>query len=172
MGGLFFHSDFYYFDRCAASLESFNAAFGRMETMTVGSTPVRIVLVKNPAGCDRALEYLATLPEDVLPVFCLNDNVNDGTDVSWIWDADYEALFAARQFEAIGVWGLRAEDMRLRLKYAGAGDETITVYPTLDDLARAVAEAGKSVCVLPNYTAMLAVRDKLSALAGGGKFWQ
>ena len=158
--------------RCASSLESFNAAFGRMETMTVGSTPVRIVLVKNPAGCDRALEYLATLPEDVLPVFCLNDNVNDGTDVSWIWDADYEALFAARQFEAIGVWGLRAEDMRLRLKYAGAGDETITVYPTLDDLARAVAEAGKSVCVLPNYTAMLAVRDKLSALAGGGKFWQ
>ena len=36
----------------------------------------------------------------------------------------------------------------------------------------AVKNAGRPVCVLPNYTAMLAVRDKLSSLAGGGKFWE
>ncbi|MBR6113944.1 MAG: DUF1727 domain-containing protein [Oscillospiraceae bacterium] len=159
-------------DECCDSLADFGAMFGRMESLTVGDTSVQIVLVKNPAGCDRALEYLATRGDDVLPIFCLNDNLNDGTDVSWIWDADYETLFARRHYERIGVFGLRAGDMRLRLKYAGADDGTIAVYDTLDDLADAVRNAGKPVCVLPNYTSMLAVRDKLSALAGGGKFWE
>ena len=160
------------FDRCAASLESFNAAFGRMETFSIGGHDVRVVLVKNPAGCDRALEYLASLEGDVLPVFCLNDNVNDGTDISWIWDADYESLFAARSFRRMGVFGIRAQDMRLRLKYAGAEDGSVEVYPTLDALAQAVKDAGQDVVVMPNYTAMLAVRDKLSALAGKGRFWE
>ena len=38
--------------------------------------------------------------------------------------------------------------------------------------AAAVQNAGKPVVVLPNYTSMLTVRDKLSALAGGGRFWE
>lgn len=159
-------------DICRASLADFGAVFGRMEQITVGETSVRIVLVKNPAGCDRALEFLASQSEDILPIFCLNDNAADGTDVSWIWDADYESLFAARSYETIGVYGVRAQDMRLRLKYAGADDAAITVYGTADDLAAAVQAAGKPVVVLPNYTSMLTVRDKLSALAGGGRFWE
>ena len=158
--------------RCAASLADFGAVFGRMETMTVGDTPVQIVLVKNPAGCDRALEYLASIPGELLPIFCLNDNTPDGTDVSWIWDADYEALFRARSFPEIGVWGIRAGDMRLRLKYAGADDSAITVYPDTDALAEAVKASPLPVYVFPNYTSMLTVRDKLSTLAGGGKFWE
>ncbi len=158
--------------RCRASLAGFHAAFGRMERLQVGDTPVQIVLVKNPAGCDRALEYLASREDDLLPVFCLNDNINDGTDVSWIWDADYESLFARKHYDRIGVFGVRAEDMRLRLKYAGAEDAAIEVYPTLDALAEAVKAAGKPVAVLPNYTSMLAVRDKLSAMAGKGRFWE
>lgn len=109
-------------DICCAALADFRAVFGRMEQLTVGETSVRIVLVKNPAGCDRALEFLASQSEDVLPIFCLNDNAADGTDVSWIWDADYESLLAARRYASIGVYGVRAQDMRLRLKYAGADD--------------------------------------------------
>ena len=159
-------------EKCAASLASFGAAFGRMEAMTVGDTKVRIVLVKNPAGCDRALEFLADAGEDILPIFCLNDNTADGTDVSWVWDADYESLFARREYKEIGVYGIRAEDMRLRLKYAGADDGSITIYHSADALAEAVKTAGRDVYVLPNYTSMLTVRDKLSVLAGKGRFWE
>ena len=92
--------------------------------------------------------------------------------MSWIWDADYESLFEKKRYDRIGVFGIRAEDMRLRLKYAGADDSSIEVYPSLDALAQAVMTAGRPVAVLPNYTAMLAVRDKLSALAGKGRFWE
>ena len=157
---------------CAASLASFGAAFGRMESMQVGDTKVQIVLVKNPAGCDRALEFLSDAGEDILPIFCLNDNTADGTDVSWIWDADYESLFTRRHYDRIGVYGIRAEDMRVRLKYAGANDSTIITYSSADELAEAVKEAGRPVYVLPNYTSMLTVRDKLSSLAGKGRFWE
>ena len=157
---------------CRASLADFGAVFGRMEQLTIGDTNVRIVLVKNPAGCDRALEFLAAQSEDVLPIFCLNDNAADGTDVSWIWDADYENLFAAKSYDSIGVYGIRAQDMRLRLKYAGADDAAISVYETVDELADAVAASEKPVIVLPNYTSMLTVRDRLSVLAGGGRFWE
>ena len=154
------------------ALGAFGCGFGRMEKFDLRGTPGRMMLVKNPAGCDRALEFLASQSEDLLPIFCLNDNAADGTDVSWIWDADYESLLAARRYVSIGVYGLRAQDMRLRLKYAGADDAAITVYDTADDLAAAVQKAGKPVVVLPNYTSMLTVRDKLSALAGGGRFWE
>ena len=159
-------------DVCDASLAGFGAMFGRMESMRVGDAEVQIVLVKNPAGCDRALEHLATLGDEVLPIFCLNDNLNDGTDISWIYDADFESLFSLRHYARIGVFGIRAQDMRLRLKYAGADDRAVEVYATLDELAAAVQRTAGRVVVLPNYTSMLAVRDKLSTLAGGGKFWE
>ena len=62
--------------------------------------------------------------------------------------------------------------MRLRLKYAGADDGRITIYHSADALAEAVKTAGRDVYVLPNYTSMLTVRDKLSVLAGKGRFWE
>ena len=53
---------------------------------------LRILLVKNPAGANEVLRTLALEPgqHDLLGV--LNDNIADGRDVSWIWDADFELL--------------------------------------------------------------------------------
>ena len=159
-------------DGCIAALEDFSAVFGRMEAMQIGSTPVQVILVKNPAGCDRALEHLLTMPENTYPIFCLNDTIADGVDISWIWDTYFEMMFRSRTYSRFGVYGARAQDLRLRLKYAGAPDETITVFSTVDELAEAVKGAGTPVCVMPNYSTMLTVRDKLSALSGGKKFWE
>ena len=53
---------------------------------------LRILLVKNPAGANEVLRTLALEPgeHDLLGV--LNDQIADGRDVSWIWDADFELL--------------------------------------------------------------------------------
>ncbi len=159
-------------ETASASLSHIQAGFGRMETMTVDETPVRVILVKNPAGCDRALEYLATVPSPWRAVFCLNDKLNDGTDISWVWDADYERFAASAAPERLYVYGLRAEDMRLRLKYAGVADEDITVLHSLDELLEAVKASAVPVYVLPNYTSMLEVRDHLAKASGGRSFWE
>jgi UDP-N-acetylmuramyl tripeptide synthase len=90
----------------------------------------------------------------------LNDNIADGRDVSWVWDADFEIL-AARVRRAT-CSGTRAEEMALRLKYAGVPATRIAVAPDLAaGLDTALYGAGRRVFALPTYTAMLGLRDEL-----------
>jgi UDP-N-acetylmuramyl tripeptide synthase len=147
-------------DDVAAGLEAVSAAFGRAETVTIGGRELSILLVKNPAGANEVLRTLALEPgeHDVLAV--LNDNIADGRDVSWVWDADFEVL--AGRVRRVTCSGTRAAEMALRLKYAGVAPERIAVAPELSaGLDRALADGDGRLFALPTYTAMLALRDVL-----------
>jgi UDP-N-acetylmuramyl tripeptide synthase len=124
---------------------------------------MRILLIKNPAGANEILRTLALEPgeHDLLAV--LNDNIADGRDVSWVWDADFELL--AGRVRRVTCSGTRAADLALRLKYAGIDPERISV---LSDLARALERAAADrpdesapLYALPTYTAMLSLRELL-----------
>ena len=82
-----------------------------------GPRELRIMLVKNPAGANEVLRTLALEPgeHDLLGV--LNDQIADGRDVSWIWDADFELL--ADRVAGVICSGNRAADLAARFKYAG-----------------------------------------------------
>ncbi|HEX2105047.1 MAG TPA: MurT ligase domain-containing protein [Solirubrobacteraceae bacterium] len=149
-------------DDVAAGLQAVSPAFGRAETVRLGGREVSILLVKNPAGANEVLRTLVLEPgeHDVFAV--LNDNVADGRDVSWVWDADFEVL--AGRVRRATCAGTRAAEMALRLKYAGVPSERIVVEPGLDaGLDRALAEGDGRLFALPTYTAMLALRDVLVA---------
>ena len=76
---------------CAHALGHFSCGFGRLEDFPLaGGT--KMILVKNPAGCTQALEFIARTGREFVLVVCLNDRGADGTDISWIWDADFELL--------------------------------------------------------------------------------
>lgn len=154
----------------ALAVSHSQCGFGRMERFDLGNIPLRMILVKNPAGCDRALDYLSTIEEPHKTVFCLNDNIADGTDISWIWDAGFERL----SFEGSGfaVSGTRLEDMALRLKYAGADEDDVLEIHSEDELLRFIEQSELPVFILPTYTAMLSLRDKLGALCGKERFWR
>jgi lipid II isoglutaminyl synthase (glutamine-hydrolysing) len=143
-----------------AGLESVSPAFGRAETVRVGGRELSILLVKNPAGANEVLRTLLLEPGDH-DLFCvLNDNIADGRDVSWVWDADFEVL-AARVRRAT-CSGTRAAEMGLRLKYAGVPADRISVEPGLAaGLGRALDGADGRLFALPTYTAMLALRELL-----------
>ncbi|MCW2970546.1 MAG: hypothetical protein JWO23_1673 [Solirubrobacterales bacterium] len=167
-------------------LASTRAAFGRAETVLLapnGGQPVegtpasprqlRIMLVKNPAGANEVLRTLALEPgqHDLLSV--LNDNIADGRDVSWIWDADFELL--AGRIRQVTCSGTRAPELAVRLKYAGVDPARIRVQP---DLARALREAAADrpdgdapLYALPTYTAMLSLRDLLVARGEASSAW-
>ena len=145
-----------------AGLESVRAAFGRAETTRVDGREVSIMLVKNPAGANEVLRTLALEPgeHDVLAV--LNDQVADGRDVSWIWDADFEVL--AGRLRRVTCSGTRAAEMALRLKYAGVAPERLRVQEDLRAaLDEAVGDGHGRLFALPTYTAMLALREVLAA---------
>ena len=152
-----------------AGLERMSAVFGRVETIPVSGRDVSILLVKNPAGTNEVLRTL-TLEGGALDVwFALNDRIADGRDVSWIWDADFELL--AGRVRNVTCSGTRAEEMALRLKYAGI-DAPISVERDLErslDAAVAMGD-GAPLYALPTYTALLELRGLL-ADRGVAKRW-
>jgi UDP-N-acetylmuramyl tripeptide synthase len=175
-----------------AGLQGAKAAFGRAETVMLSSArsrdgangaagsreprELRILLVKNPAGANEVLRTLAleSGEHDVLGV--LNDNIADGRDVSWIWDADFELLAGCvRSFTCSGS---RAPELAVRMKYAGIEPERIHVQA---DLSRALevavadervgSESTAPLYALPTYTAMLALRELLVARGEASSSW-
>jgi UDP-N-acetylmuramyl tripeptide synthase len=148
-------------DQVREALSAFAAAFGRVERLQVGGREVAILLVKNPAGANEVLRTL-TLEDGALDIWiALNDGIADGRDISWIWDADFELL--AGRARRITCSGTRAEEMALRLKYAGV-DAPLTVERELGrSLDSAVANGnGAPLYALPTYTALLELRDLLA----------
>jgi lipid II isoglutaminyl synthase (glutamine-hydrolysing) len=143
------------------ALEGFRGAFGRVETIPIDGRDVSILLVKNPAGANEVLRTL-TLEDGRLDLWmALNDRIADGRDVSWIWDADFELL--AGRARRITCSGTRAEEMALRLKYAGIDAELAVDRDVGRSLDAAVAAGdGSRLYVLPTYTALLELRELLA----------
>ena len=97
-----------------------------------GDRRMAILLVKNPAGANEVFRTLAAADGDgELDVWMvLNDRIADGRDISWIWDADFETL--APHAGRVVCSGTRAEELALRLKYAGVGERRLEVVPSLE----------------------------------------
>jgi UDP-N-acetylmuramyl tripeptide synthase len=149
-------------EQVRAGLEGFGGAFGRVERIPVDGREVLILLVKNPAGANEVLRTL-TLEDGRLDLWlALNDRIADGRDVSWIWDADFELL--AGRVGSVTCSGTRAEEMALRLKYAGIEAKPAINRDLGKSLDTAVADGDRSrpLYALPTYTALLELRDELA----------
>ena len=155
------------------ALASFRAAFGRLEELNVDGRTVRLVLVKNPAGFNAAIAALLETARKPRLLAALNDRDADGRDVSWIWDADFEAL--APSIEHVVVTGIRSRDLANRLKYAGVARERVEVvdaWGAAIDRALGSVSLGDELVVLATYTAMLALRAELARRGHVAPFWE
>jgi len=156
-----------------SAIASFDCGFGRMEEFDLGGHTARIILVKNPAGCNQVINYLTGLSEKAMFVCCLNDNSADGKDVSWIWDVNFEKLAEMEELiPEILVSGIRSGDMAVRLKYAGIPETKLRVFVDYDCLIKAMQNQPLPVIIMPTYTAMMDLRAKMSAAFGGKDFWE
>ena len=159
-----------------SGLERVEAAFGRVETVDVGGTPVSILLIKNPAGANEVLRTLGLEAEreDAGGIdlwIALNDRIADGRDVSWVWDADFELLAGA--VRRVTCAGTRAPEMAVRLKYAGLDPGLISVQADIaGSLDAAVAAAPGGLFALPTYTALLELRTLLADRGLARAYWE
>jgi UDP-N-acetylmuramyl tripeptide synthase len=158
-------------DVVVAGLEAVTAAFGRAETIELGDVELSILLVKNPAGANEILRTLALEPGELDVLAVLNDNMADGRDVSWVWDADFELL--ARRVRRVTCAGTRAAELAVRLNYAGVPRERLHVVAGLPDaLDAALADVAHGrLFALPTYTALLELRRELSERGQAPQFW-
>ena len=155
------------------SLSQFACGFGRMEKFDINGHSLRMILIKNPAGCNQVLNFLTDSTEPFLFSACLNDRAFDGKDISWIWDVDFEKLTEMGDLlTGVYVSGVRADDMATRFKYAGVPTEKLKVFRTYDELLKACLDQDKPVFVMPTYTAMLDLRAAVSKNYGFKNFWE
>lgn len=152
-------------DGLNAVFDAYRPQIGRMESFTIAGKQVIFNLSKNPAGFNQGIATLVSdrRKKDVMVV--INDNAQDGIDVSWLWDVDFDRLHDAN-VQQITASGIRKYDIGLRLKYAGF-DQIKTADRTRASLLEAIQGPGEVCYILVNYTALFSTQDDLKALEKG-----
>lgn len=145
-------------------LENYKPQIGRMQEFEFNK-PVILSLSKNPAGFNQAIDTVNSDDRRKDVILAINDLVNDGRDISWIWDVDFDKL-KNEQLVTLTATGLRRYDVSLRFKYADTDVDMIT-----EDMQYAVEQALKTnsevVYVLVNYSAMYPTETILKELKKG-----
>lgn len=146
-------------------IDQFHAPTGRMQ-MFQTSPPTILNLIKNPTGCDSVLQAICIDPSPKIICIAINDLAADGRDVSWLWDADFELIAESQNIESCITSGFRAEDMALRLKYAGYPLSRIDVNPDIESAIDKALEIGIlhgniPVYVMTTYTMLHTTADYL-----------
>lgn len=158
------------------ALEKATPSFGRMEQFTYKNKKVVIALIKNPVGANEVLRTVLNREGDLSLMVAINDKIADGTDVSWLWDVDFEQLSSRDiQLSAVISSGLRAWDMAVRFKYAGIMPDLIDINKNTEKaLQSALAKtvSGGTLFILPSYTAMLEIRRHLNRMGLGKPYWE
>lgn len=144
-------------------LQTFNPQNGRNEQFHIRDTRIILNLAKNPAGFNQ---NIAAVMEDSSPkdlIILINDNAQDGTDVSWLWDVDFDRIKEGN-IRSITVSGIRCQDMGLRLKYV---DIPSVREPDIEKAIRGKIQDGTgNLYVLVNYTGLYHTHNILKKLEG------
>ena len=144
-------------------LKKFNPENGRNEQFRIKGTSVVLNLAKNPAGFNQNISAVMQdeSPKDIIIV--INDNAQDGKDISWLWDVDFD-LFGGDNINSITVSGIRCQDMRLRLKYVDIPSMLENDVETA--IRKRIGDGCGNLYVLVNYTALFGTRNILKKLEG------
>ena len=144
----------------ARALDNYKPVFGRAQKEIIKNKHVALYLIKNPTGASEVLRGMKNIKNTKLMI-AINDKYADGRDVSWLWDADFEVL---EDFDnKIYLSGTRADDMALRLKYAGVNTGLMVIDNNIKkafEYALKSVEPNEKLIVLPTYTALLTL-DKI-----------
>ncbi|MFY9487505.1 MAG: DUF1727 domain-containing protein, partial [Solirubrobacterales bacterium] len=158
----------------SGGLAAARAVFGRVETVEISGHSVAILLIKNPTGANEVIRTIAAEHSPFDLWIALNDRIADGHDISWVWDADFERL--AGKLRSVTCSGTRAEEMALRLAYAGIERSRILVDNHIERsfdaaVGRAVSTA-MPIYALPTYSSLLELRTAIARRGDAPTYWE
>lgn len=146
----------------ANTVLSFDYGNHREKEFFINGTHVQLYLVKNPVGFQQKLTLMQkdSAPKDI--IFQINDNCQDGRDISWLWDVNFEGF---SQVHAVTVLtaGLRRYDMALRLKYENILSEAMEDMETA--VKQLIREGVKNLYVVVNYSSLYQTKHLLENLS-------
>jgi UDP-N-acetylmuramyl tripeptide synthase len=134
-------------ERAVRAVGSVTEVAGRYRQAAVGGATLRMLLAKNPAGWQEAIDMLGPPPRPV--VAAINARIADGRDPSWLWDVPFERL-RGRFVVALGE---RRHDLAVRLRYAEVDHGVAESLAAGVRMARARGAQATEVDLIANYTA-------------------
>ena len=146
-------------------IEAFDYGNNRESIFNIDGARVQLHLAKNPIGFQQKISLVLKdeKPKDI--IIQINDTAQDGRDISWLWDVDFQYLADSNAGRIITA-GTRRYDMGLRLKYEDIPCETTT------DLREAVEDCAKNgtknLYVIVNYSGLYRTNHMLAELEKGG----
>jgi UDP-N-acetylmuramyl tripeptide synthase len=142
-------------------LDGYHPENGRLQRFRVEGREVILNLAKNPTGFNQNISLLLSDDRPKAAYLVINDDFNDGKDISWIWDMDLERLADGRTSVLAG--GSRANDVQVRCKYAGISARLAT---SVSDALRKVADlpVEQPLYVLCNYSALWPAKAELERM--------
>ena len=156
-----------------SALEALRPAFGRLEEIKAGGHRAVLSFVKNPTSYNATLQLIMQRPGRKHVLAAHSNTVVDGEDFAWLWDVDLEALVP--DLASLVVSGTRAEEVALRMKYAGANLTDIRVIPgrqTALDTALARIPPDEPLYILAGYTPMREFRRIMQRRGWVPPFWE
>ncbi len=145
-------------------IEAFDYGNNRESIFMIDGARVQLHLAKNPIGFQQKISLVLKdeAPKDI--IIQINDTAQDGRDISWLWDVDFQYL-ADSSARRIITAGTRRYDMGLRLKYEDVPCETTTdLRASVIDCART---GTKNLYVIVNYSGLYRTNHMLSELEKG-----
>jgi UDP-N-acetylmuramyl tripeptide synthase len=147
-------------------LRKYNPENGRNEQFHIGNTEIVLNLAKNPAGFNQNISAVMEDEREKDLIILINDNSQDGIDISWLWDVEFDRL-KENHIHSITVSGIRARDMGLRLKYV---EIPSILEPDIETAIRERLKDGVgNLYVLVNYTGLYKTHQILKKMEGEKK---
>ena len=145
--------------------EAFDYGNNRESIFNINGARVQLHLAKNPIGFQQKVSHVLRDPNPKDIIIQINDTYQDGEDVSWLWDVDFQYLAESNARKIITA-GTRKYDMALRLKYEDVSCEST------DDMRASVLECveqgTKNLYVIVNYSGLYQTNHMLTELEGKG----
>ncbi|SHK91661.1 Mur ligase family protein [Hespellia stercorisuis] len=134
----------------------------RESVFNIGGTNIQIHLAKNPIGFQQKISLVLKDPNPKDVMILINDEYQDGEDVSWLWDVDFQYLADANANSIIAT-GKRGYDMRLRLKYEDIPCEvSLDLENTIRDC---IENRTDNLYLIVNYTGLYSTNALLKNLS-------
>lgn len=147
-------------------IETFDYGNNRESIFSINGARVQLHLAKNPIGFQQKISLVLKdkKPKDI--IIQINDTYQDGEDVSWLWDVDFQYL-ADAQAATITTTGTRRHDMGLRLKYEDIPcDSTTNLRATVQERTE---NGTGNLYVIVNYSGLYSTNHMLTELEKAGK---
>jgi UDP-N-acetylmuramyl tripeptide synthase len=155
------------------ALGGLRPAFGRLEEIRAGDRSSVLSFVKNPTSYNVTLRQILQRPGRKHVLAAHSNTAVDGEDFAWLWDVDLEQLVP--DLASLVVSGTRAEELALRMKYAGARPTDMRVIPGRQaalETALAGTPPDQPLYILAGYTPMREFRQIMQRRGWVAPFWE